>query len=236
MSLISAVLGRPALSISTTSVTMTSWFLAPPGTNQHCLTLSITPCASEAVTLSARFGAAAAWRVISFGGFGCCSGVLVFWVVSLFLRMSSISESTGCLVGGAGLGGAGFGGSTFFTSGLGGSGLGGSGCFSTLGGSCSLGFKATTSSGGLGGSGLGCSMGLGGTGFSSATSGLGGSGAGGGSAVLGGGALVVSLSILASLGCGGGLPTVGAAACLSIATKSTITGSGSIGGRLKKLK
>jgi len=38
------------------------------------------------------------------------------------------------------------------------------------------------------------------------------------------------------LGCGGGLPMVGAAACLSIATKSSITGSGSIGGGRKKLR
>ena len=59
-------------------------------------------------------------------------------------------------------------------------------------------------------------------------------GAGGGSAVLGGGALVVSWAIGASLGCGGGLPKVGAAAFLAIASNSTITGSGSIGGGLPK--
>ena len=124
------------------------------------------------------------------------------------------------------------GGSGFFTSGAG---LGGSGGFSTLGGSGSLGFIATRSSAGLATSGLGFSTGGGGSGLASATSGLGFSGAGGGSAVLGGGALVVSWAIGTSLGCGGGLPTVGAAAFLSIASNSTITGSGSIsGGRLKK--
>jgi hypothetical protein len=116
-----------------------------------------------------------------------------------------------------------------------GAGFGGSGGFSTLGGSGSLGFRAMRSSAGLATSGLGLSSGGSGGGLASLTSTLGFSGAGGGSAVLGGGALVASLAIGTSLGCGGGLPAVGAAAFLSITSKSTITGSGSIsGGRLKK--
>src|SRR5471032_632016 len=121
---------------------------------------------------------------------------------------------------------------------LGGAGLGGSGGFSTLGGSGSFGFIAITSSTGFGGSGLafGCSTTLGGSGLGCSATGLGVSGAGGGSAVFGGGALLVSSAILAFSGCCSWMPTLGAAAFLAIASNSTITGSGSIGGGLKKLK
>src|SRR5665213_3370474 len=122
--------------MSTISVMIMFWFFAPPLTNQHPLTLSITPWTSLAVTLSARFGAAEATRVISLTGLGCCSGVWILVFESWFLRMLSTRLST-LGFGGFGLGGAGLGGSTFFTSGLG-STLGGSGGFSILGGSGSL--------------------------------------------------------------------------------------------------
>src|SRR5476651_2686048 len=208
----SAFSGVPSWFIWTTRVTIGA-SLAPPKEFQQGRIFWRTPSISLAVTTEAKSGATDAWRVISFTGLGCCSGVWILVFESWFFRMLSTRLST-LVVFVCGLGGGATGlGSGFFTSGLG-SGFG-SGGFSTLGGSGSLGFIAILSSTG--------------SGFLT-------SGAGGGSAGLGGGALVVSSVILASLGCGGWTPILGAAAFLAIATKSTITGSGSIGGGLKKLK
>src|SRR5471030_2301528 len=229
----SAFTGVPSWFIWTTRVTIGA-SLAPPKEFQQGRIFWRTPSISLAVTTEAKSGATDAWRVISFTGLGCCSGVWTLVFESVFFRMLSTRLST-LVVLVCGLGGGVTGlGSGFFTSGFG-SGFG-SGGFSTWGGSRSLGFIAILSSTGLGSSALGFSSGLGGSGTASTTSGFLTSGAGGGSAVLGGGALVVSSVILASLGCGGWMPILGAAAFLAIATKSTITGSGSSGGGLKKLK
>src|SRR4051812_39032718 len=176
----SALVGVPSWLICTVKVT-TGASRAPPIDDQHGRILERTPSISLAVTTVARLGAAGAWRVISFGGLGCCSGVCCLVLESWFLRMLSTSASTLGFFGGSGGFGGGLGGSTFFASGFGGSGLGGSGFFSSLGGSGCLGLSAITSSVGLGGSGLGFSTGAGATGLSSAVSSLGGSGAGGGS-------------------------------------------------------
>src|SRR5690242_19763176 len=113
--------------------TSDDWSLTPAGKFQHGRIFSRTPSTSLAVTTAARLGAAACWRVISFTGLGCCSGVWILVRESWFFRMLSTSAST-VGFGGVGLGGAGLGGS-FLTSGLGGSGLGGSGFFSSFGGS-----------------------------------------------------------------------------------------------------
>src|SRR5471032_1618017 len=194
----SAFTGVPSWFIWTTRVTIGA-SLAPPKEFQQGRIFWRTPSISLAVTTEAKSGATDAWRVISFTGLGCCSGVWILVFESVFFRMLSTRLSTLVfLVCGLGGGVTGLG-SGFLTSGLG-SGFG-SGGFSTLGGSGSLGFIAILSSTGLGSS-----------------------------------ALVFSSVILASLGCGGWMPILGAAAFLAIATKSTITGSGSSGGGLKKLK
>src|SRR4051812_38831177 len=173
----SAFVGVPSWFICTVRVTI-GCSRAPGVGLQHPLIFWRTPSISLAVTTAARLGAAGAWRVISFTGLGCCSGVCTLVLESWFFRMLSTSASTLGFFGGSGGFGGGLGGSTFFTSGLGGSGLGGSGFFSSLGGSGCLGLSAITSSVGLGGSGLGFSTGAGATGLSSAVSSLGGSGAG----------------------------------------------------------
>src|SRR5476651_1155978 len=161
----SAFSGVPSWFIWTTRVTIGA-SLAPPKEFQQGRIFWRTPSISLAVTTEAKSGATDAWRVISFTGLGCCSGVWTLVFESVFFRMLSTRLST-LVVLGCGLGGGVTGlGSGFFTSGLG-SGFG-SGGFSTLGGSGSLGFIAILSSTGLGSSALGFSSGLGGSGTASA--------------------------------------------------------------------